>query len=57
MATAMTPCIGHDPGCPCQDGLACHYVDLPGSPAWPVPRHQPSGDHPPSRPPERTAND
>lgn len=27
------PCIGNDPGCPCQDGDACHYVDMPGSPA------------------------
>lgn len=26
-------CIGNDPGCPCQDGDACHYVDMPGSPA------------------------
>lgn len=26
-------CIGNDPYCPCQDGFACHYVDLPGSPA------------------------
>ena len=28
-----TPCIGNDPACPCQDGDACHYIDLPGSPA------------------------
>lgn len=28
-----TACIGNDPYCPCQDGFACHYVDLPGSPA------------------------
>lgn len=34
--------MGNDPACPCQDGLACHYVALPGSPAWPVPR---SGRH------------
>jgi hypothetical protein len=29
------PCIGNDPLCPCQDGDACHYRDLPGSPKWP----------------------
>ena len=33
-----TPCIGNDPGCPCQDGDACHYRDIPGSPAWPLPK-------------------
>jgi hypothetical protein len=26
-------CIGNDAFCPCHDGDACHYVDLPGSPA------------------------
>lgn len=26
-------CRGNDPYCPCQDDFACHYVDLPGSPA------------------------
>ncbi len=31
-----TSCIGNDPGCPCQDGDACHYRDIPGSPGWPV---------------------
>ena len=30
----MKACIGNDPYCPCQDGDACHYVDLPGSPAF-----------------------
>lgn len=34
---ATKPCIGRDPTCPCQDGDACHYVDLPGSPAMPIP--------------------
>jgi hypothetical protein len=29
------PCIGRDPLCPCQDGLACHYKDYPGSKGWP----------------------
>lgn len=23
----LPPCIGADPLCPCQDGLACHYRD------------------------------
>lgn len=32
-ANGPAPCIGNDPGCPCQDGDACHYVDMPGSPA------------------------
>lgn len=31
-------CAFGDPFCPCQDGLACHYVDLPGSPAMPPPK-------------------
>lgn len=34
----MSLCVGNDLACPCQDGDACHYVDLPGSPAWPLPR-------------------
>lgn len=34
---SVPPCIGNDPGCPCQDGDACHYRDIPGSPGWPVP--------------------
>lgn len=29
----MKACIGNDPYCPCQDGDACHYVAIPGSPA------------------------
>jgi hypothetical protein len=33
----MTPCIGNDPYCPCQDGDSCHYRDIPGSPGWPLP--------------------
>ena len=32
----LSPCIGSDPSCPCQDGDACHYRDAPGSPAWPI---------------------
>ena len=32
------PCIGNDPGCPCQDGLACHYRDIPGSRGWAIPK-------------------
>lgn len=32
------PCLGGDPTCPCLDGDACHYTDLPGSPALPVRR-------------------
>lgn len=28
-----TACVGNDPACPCQDGDACHYVDVDGSPA------------------------
>jgi len=32
------PCIGNDPACPCQDGLACHYKDAPdGTKGWPIP--------------------
>lgn len=30
-------CPHGDASCPCQDGDACHYVDLPGSPAMPAP--------------------
>ena len=33
----MSRCIGNDPYCPCQDGDACHYADMPGSPAMPLP--------------------
>lgn len=33
----LEPCIGSDPMCPCQDGDACHYRDLPNSPAMPAP--------------------
>jgi hypothetical protein len=29
----MSQCPFGDPLCPCPDGLACHYVDLPDSPA------------------------
>ncbi len=42
-----SPCIGNDPHCPCQDGDACHYRDLPGSPAWPTPLCLPRITHPP----------
>ena len=30
-------CAFGDPTCPCQDGDACHYVDLPDSPAMAPP--------------------
>jgi len=30
-------CPFGDPYCPCQDGDACHYIDLPGSPAMKPP--------------------
>jgi len=36
-ASKKTPCIGKDRYCPCQDGDACHYVALPGSPAMRIP--------------------
>jgi hypothetical protein len=29
-------CIGKDPTCPCQDGLACHYKDYPAEDGWPA---------------------
>lgn len=32
-------CIGKNPTCPCQDGLACHYRDAEdGTKGWPVPK-------------------
>ena len=31
------PCIGNDPLCPCQDGLACHYKDAGNTKGWPIP--------------------
>lgn len=31
-------CPGNDPSCPCQDGDACHYKAVGGTPAWPVPK-------------------
>lgn len=35
---APSPCIGRDPACPCQDGLACHYRDAAdGTKAMPLP--------------------
>jgi hypothetical protein len=30
------PCIGNDPLCPCQDGLACHYKDAGKTKAFPI---------------------
>lgn len=33
LQTKITPCIGNDPTCPCQDGDICHYE---GPDAWPV---------------------
>lgn len=39
-------CIGNDPYCPCQDGDACHYRDLPGSPAMrPKATQRPKGSN------------
>jgi len=29
------PCVGSDPLCPCQDGLACHYRDYGKTKAMP----------------------
>jgi hypothetical protein len=29
-------CIGRDPLCPCQDGLACHYKDAGKTKAFPI---------------------
>ena len=29
-------CIGKDPTCPCQDGLASHYKDYPAEDGWPA---------------------
>ena len=37
----MTTCIGNDPLCPCQDGLACHYKDYGKSKGWPIPASEP----------------
>lgn len=34
--SAMRPCIGDDPLCPCQDGDACHYRDTPTAKGWDV---------------------
>ena len=36
-AVAAPSCAFGNPCCPCQDGDACHYVALPGSPAMPPP--------------------
>lgn len=30
-------CMGRDPLCPCQDGLACHYRDVGSSKGFQVP--------------------
>jgi hypothetical protein len=35
--SSLLRCKFGDPYCPCQDGDACHYVDLPGSPAMKAP--------------------
>lgn len=32
----MPKCRGNDPTCPCQDGDACHYETVDGSPAMPI---------------------
>lgn len=34
--TELRKCAYGDPYCPCQDGDACHYVALPGSPAMKI---------------------
>jgi len=36
--SAARVCPYGDPYCPCQDGNACHYVDLPGSIAMKRPK-------------------
>lgn len=41
-------CPFGNPTCPCQDGDACHYVDLPGSPAMRPPEQGEDIDLPPS---------
>lgn len=33
----MAECKYLDPLCPCQDGDACHYEAVGGTPAWPAP--------------------
>jgi hypothetical protein len=35
MTDTAAGCIGDDPACPCQDGDACHYRDILGSPGMP----------------------
>ena len=48
---ATGDCIGNDPYCPCQDGLACHYRDAnDGTKAMPVPEW-PGDDDVPLRDP------
>jgi hypothetical protein len=43
-------CIGANPTCPCQDGLACHYRDSDdGTNGWPLPADQWPFDRPPAR--------
>ena len=37
LAAEPPPCIGNDPLCPCQDGLACHYKDVGNTKAFPIP--------------------
>ena len=34
----MKRCIGNDPSCPCQDGDACHYRAVAGTPAMRKPK-------------------
>jgi hypothetical protein len=43
------PCIGNDPSCPCRDGDACHYRDVPGPKGWPGSKAMPI----PSKPEEK----
>lgn len=41
LAEPKPKCIGGDPTCPCQDGDACHYVDVwvegKLTKGWPIP--------------------
>ena len=40
----MTICPHGDAGCPCPDGDACHYEDLPSSPSWTAPKEKRAGN-------------
>lgn len=36
----LTPCAFDDPTCPCQDGDACHHVDVGDTKAWAPPTEE-----------------